>query len=103
MSIRSIALALAAAATLAVPAVASAATKETTTTGVHYKDLDLASAGGQKELERRIDKAARSVCGMDENVVGSRISARDSRECYRTARQQLGEQVSRLVKDSAAG
>lgn len=32
---------------------------------VTYDDLDLDSAKGQKELDRRIEKAARQVCGLD--------------------------------------
>src|SRR5687768_10025845 len=79
MSIRSIALALAAAATFAVPAAARAAEAAVSTAGVNYKDLDLTSEAGQKELDRRVDRAARQVCGMDEAVVGSRVVPRESR------------------------
>ena len=102
MSIRSIALAMAAAAAFAVPAAATAAETTVTTAGVQYKDLDLTSEAGQKELQGRLDKAAREVCGMDEDNLGSRVRSRESRECYREARQKLGEQMSRLVKNQAA-
>ena len=61
MSIRIISLALAATAAFAVPA---AAETQTTTRGVQYKDLDLATEAGQKELENRLDSAAREVCGV---------------------------------------
>ncbi len=103
MSNRSIALALAAAATFTVPAMAVAAEATVTTRGIEYKDLDLSTEAGQKTLESRLDKAARQVCGMDESTVGSRVRSRESRDCYREARQQLGDQVSRLTKDAAAG
>ena len=103
MSIRSIALALAAAAAFAASAPAAAAEATVSTADVSYKDLDLTSEAGQKELDRRVDRAARQVCGMDEAVVGSRVVPRESRQCYQDARQQLGEQVSKLVKKGAAG
>ena len=104
MTIRSITLTLAAAAALAVPATAFAARDETAPTiGVHYKDLNLATAAGQKELESRLDKAARQVCGMDEVVTGSRMPSREASKCYRDARQQLGESLAQVVRNSAAG
>jgi UrcA family protein len=100
MSIRIISLALAATAAFAVPA---AAATQTTTRGVQYKDLDLSTDAGQKVLEDRLDNAAREVCGMNEKYVGSRVVPRESRDCYRDAREQLGAQISKLVKKSAAG
>ena len=71
MSLRSIALAAAtcAAATLTslVPAPAAAAdiviAPETITVSVSYADLNLASAEGRAQLDRRIAGAARSICG----------------------------------------
>lgn len=103
MRLRFIPLALAAAATFVAPAVAVAAPEQTATTGVRYKDLDLNTEAGQKELEARLDKAAREVCGMDDISTGTRVSSRGARDCYRDARQQLGDQVSRLAKADAAG
>jgi UrcA family protein len=100
MSFRMISLALAATAALAVPA---AAETQTATRGVQYKDLDLSTEAGQKELENRLDTAAREVCGMNERYVGSRVVPRESRECYKDAREQLGAQISKLVKKDAAG
>ena len=52
---------------------------------VRYKDLDLATSEGQAELNRRIDNAARAVCGLDQAVTtGSRI--RRPRSCRRSSR-----------------
>jgi UrcA family protein len=95
-----ISLVLAATAAVAVPA---AAEVQTTTRGVQYKDLDLSTEAGQKELENRLDNAAREVCGMNDKYVGSRVVPRESRDCYKDARQQLGAQLSKLVKKDAAG
>jgi len=103
MRIRSMSLALAAAATFLVPAAAMAASPAGASVAVRYKDLDLNTEAGQKELENRLDKAARDVCGIDDVGTGTRVSSRESRDCYREARQQLGEQVTRLAKTDAVG
>ena len=69
MSLRSIALAATAcaAATLSMAAPASAADitvmPEAVTVRVSYADLNLASADGRAQLDRRIAGAARSICG----------------------------------------
>ena len=103
MRIRSITLALAAAAALAAPAVATAATKQENTKGVQYKDLDLATEAGQKALESRMDAAAREVCGLDDVRTGTRIASREARECYKSARAQIGEQLSQVVSRQTVG
>ena len=53
---------------LALPTVAIAA--ENRSIDVQYSDLNLATPEGQKALERRIDKAAKQVCGADEARTG---------------------------------
>lgn len=100
MRIRSTILALAAVA-LAIPAAATEA--DAGSVGVRYNDLNLASKAGQEELDRRLDRAARSVCGMDAVRTGTRLASADSRRCYREARVALDKQFAALVKDSAAG
>ncbi|TIX49299.1 UrcA family protein [Alteraurantiacibacter aquimixticola] len=95
-------MALASAALLAAPAV-SAAEGEQRTTGVEYSDLDLTSEAGRKELDRRIDEAAREVCGVDEIRVGTRLPSREARDCYRDAKRQLDRHVAQLVQQEARG
>ena len=70
MSLRSIALAATAcaAATLSMTAAPASAADitvmpETVTVRVSYADLNLASAQGRAQLDRRIAGAARSICG----------------------------------------
>jgi len=70
---------------------------------VRYKDLDLTTASGKKELNRRVDSAARKVCGYDERIVGSRMIPREARECYQGARKQLEKSLAQLIEKSAAG
>ena len=102
MRIRSTILALAAAAVaLTVPAAATEA--ESNSVGVRYSDLNLASKAGQDELDRRLDRAARNVCGMDGIRTGTRLASAESRRCYREARVTLDKQFAALVKERAAG
>ncbi len=68
MSLRSIALVAAACAAVALSAAPAAASDvtvapETITVRVSYADLNLATAQGRAQLDRRIAGAARSICG----------------------------------------
>lgn len=99
MKIRFLAIAL-----VALPAApAAVANSEIRQQTVHYKDLDLATEAGRKELGRRIGAAAREVCGMDERHLGSRIAPPGSRECYRKARSQIDERIAALAGRQARG
>lgn len=57
------ALALIASVATITPAVAEASEPQTVSSIVHTADLDLSSANGRQELDRRIVQAAREVCG----------------------------------------
>lgn len=56
-------LALIASAATIAPTVAQASEPATVTSIVPTADLDLSSADGQRQLDRRIARAAREVCG----------------------------------------
>lgn len=90
---------LAAALTLAGTAVAAQET-DTRTTGVTYRDLDLSTAEGRAELDRRIDNAARQVCGVNERQLGSNIMTRESRTCYRSAKRELEQHFAQIIADN---
>jgi UrcA family protein len=98
MRMQSLALALGAA-VLAAPV---AAKDEAPTVGVHYGDLDLSSPDGQRQLDLRLERAAREVCGMDEKMTGSHLRADHSRVCYREARRNLDQQYAQLVSRKSA-
>lgn len=98
MTMQSLALAIAAA-VLAVPVVAA---DEAPSVGVRYGDLDLTSAQGQRQLDIRLERAAREVCGVDEKVVGSLLRSPESRLCYREARRNLDQQYAQLVSRKSA-
>jgi len=78
------------------PALAAAST-------VTYDDLDLSTKEGQKELDRRIDLAARDVCGLNEKQVGSLIPSREAKACVRDAKKQLEKRVASLTNNKTAG
>ncbi len=51
-------------------------------TKVEIADLDLATADGQKELDRRIRRAAREACSMTDVATGTRLQSREARACF---------------------
>lgn len=63
---------------------------------VRHGDLNLDSAAGQARLETRIDRAARSVCGIG---FGVRTLAEQAaqRSCYREARERAAVEVAALI------
>lgn len=64
-------------------------------TTLRYADLDLSSAAGQAELERRIDAVVRQVC-RPEAVTGTRIV--DHGELARCEQEVRAELASRLPR-----
>lgn len=96
------ALALATSGVPLAPAV-SAQNVESRTTGVTYSDLDLTTQEGVAELDRRIDRAAKQVCGMNDVQVGTRARTREARQCYRDAKRKLERQFARIVNDAQRG
>jgi UrcA family protein len=89
------------AAIMAMPAVAAEA--EPNSVRVEYKDLDLTTRTGQDELQRRLDRAARSVCGMNELKTGTRLHSADQNRCYRDARSSLDRHFAALIDKHAQG
>lgn len=72
---------------------ASPALAQSTT--LRYSDLDLSSAAGQAELERRIDAAVRQVC-RPEVTTGTRIVDRDELErCEQEVRAEVASRLPR--------
>ncbi len=87
---------------LAAPALA-AQEGEARTTGVSYSDLDLSTEDGRKELDNRIEDAAKEVCGMNERSTGSNMATRESRQCFRNAKRQLEEHFASVIEDERRG
>lgn len=77
---------------LALSSASAAFAQETT---LRYTDLDLSSAAGQAELERRIENAARQVCKA-EAPTGTRIVDHDDMErCKDEVRAQIAAKLPR--------
>ncbi len=72
-------------------------------TQIKYDDLNLASPEGQKVLERRIDQAARQICGMDEQRTGSRLPSRSAKQCFAKAKKSATAQMAAIVEDRRLG
>ena len=63
---------------------------------VRYADLDLSTEAGQEQLERRIDSAARTACGMDEIRTG-RVAVDRAAPCYEQTKANVHEQVAETI------
>lgn len=70
---------------------------------VPYRDLNLGTAAGQKALDGRIDRAARKVCGMNEQRSGTRLRNPASAECFRQARLKARNDVARIRNAESLG
>lgn len=70
---------------------------------IPYQDLNLATAEGQKALDRRIDDAVREFCGVGEQITGSLISSRKARQCYAETRAQAQKQFAAIVDEQRLG
>ena len=79
--------------TLTTPALA----KSSEQAGIQYTDLDLTTKAGQAKLDRRIDSAAKSACGMDRVVTGRVTPSTEARACYERAKATAHEQVAAAV------
>ena len=68
---------------------------------VSYRDLNLASAEGQAELQQRLDAAARRVCRFDSE--GRLSSPADENACFRQTRQTVSVQFAQVVSSDRRG
>lgn len=90
--------------TLAATGAAAPALANTNETMViEYSDLNLGTAEGQEVLERRIDQAARDICGVDDVRTGTRIRSTDSKKCYREAKAGATKQFAAMIRDQRLG
>lgn len=84
--------------TFSIPSIAMADTV-TKTMRVQTSDLDLSTEAGARQFDRRVQRAAREVCGLSEIRTGSRITSSDAQDCYdnavRTARVQFASAATR--------
>lgn len=69
---------------------------------VNYADLDLDSAGGRDQLEARIHRAARTVCGDDRGLRPLSETARIA-ECVRNARNSARSAMAAKIGNTRIG
>lgn len=95
------ALALIATATTVTPTVAQASDPATVSSIVQTADLDLASSDGRRELDRRIARAARDVCGVasDADLAGKNAV----HECRTDTLAQVASQREQLLAAARTG
>lgn len=70
---------------------------------VKYADLNLASAEGQAQLERRIDAAARKVCQVGKHRTGTRVPSMERKKCFAKARQSARSQMATVMNNDRLG
>ena len=93
-------LTLAAAALLAVPAAAMAASSAVE---LRYDDLDLSTTKGMDELNKRADDAARQACSANSIRTGTILRSKAERQCYQETRARLNELVASLGEHKQRG
>ena len=86
---------------LAAPATASTRSIERTV-HVDTSDLDLSQAKDRAKLERRVDIAARSVCGFGQTSVRS-IDQAAARACYDEAKAKAQLRIAAIEQELAKG
>ena len=83
------------------PALAGEAQRMTIAVGT--TDLDLGTAEGQKALDKRVEKAVRSVCRTTSLSTGSRVMSQDAQACLAKARADARVQVAALTEARHGG
>lgn len=89
---------------LAVSAGAAPASAKSVSIDIEYADLDLTSPQGQAKLERRIDAAARQICGANEQRTGTRIIIDPKvRTCIAEVKAKTAPQVAAAKRERQLG
>ncbi|MXP47860.1 UrcA family protein [Altererythrobacter luteolus] len=70
---------------------------------VNHHDLNLTTIEGQQTLDRRVDRAAKRVCGYNELRSGSRFVTPSMRSCLAKAKAGANSQVAAIVDDKRLG
>lgn len=85
----------------AAPAFAGGATTMSLT--IETSDINLATPGGQKLLDQRIERAARTVCRTTDLKTGTRVMNREARACLAKARVDARQQVATIMESRQRG
>ena len=94
-------LGLVAAAALAAPAAAADLSGVPGVRSVSYSDLNLESADGRAQLERRLVRAAKSICATNPALESSAVRAERER-CEAETAAQFDAQIASAIQSSRA-
>ena len=94
-------LILVAAAALAMPAAAADLGDAPGVRSVSYSDLNLESADGRAQLQRRLTRAAKSICATNPALESSAIRAERER-CESETAAQFDTQIASAIQASRA-
>ncbi|QPC98724.1 UrcA family protein [Qipengyuania soli] len=81
----------------------SATSSQAETMVVPFADLNLATPEGQARLAQRVDAAARSVCGVNEARVGTRIRDKQAAKCFEAAKAKAHAQFAAAAAQNEKG
>lgn len=70
---------------------------------VRYDDLNLGTPEGQKQLDRRVEKAVRTVCRTTSVSSGTRLMSQDALACLARARSEAKQQVAAVLRNEQRG
>lgn len=73
------------------------------TQDVSIAGLDLDTAEGQRILDQRVERAARSVCGYNGTRANNLASSYEARQCVAKAVASAKQQVAAIVEDQQRG
>lgn len=69
---------------------------------VKYHDLNLSTKAGQDHLERRIDAAAKKVCGLTART-GTRLQNGKAQRCYKKAKADAHAAFAGVIEENRRG
>jgi UrcA family protein len=76
---------------------------ETQAVAIRTSDLNLADPSAQRVLDRRIDRAARRICGLDQVRTATRLPSESSKACYEQALRATRAQVAEVAQNARRG
>lgn len=82
---------------------ALADTAERKTIAVKTSDVDLGTPQGQKIMEQRVEKAARTVCRATNFTTGTRLMNHETRACMAKARRDAKQRIAALTLEQQRG
>ncbi|MCX9146902.1 UrcA family protein [Erythrobacter sp. WG] len=70
---------------------------------VSYRDLDLATAKGQKLFDQRVERAVRQVCRTTNPSTGTRLMSQDALACLAKARSDAKQKMAAIIANEQRG